>query len=110
MPGIGEKTAAKLLQEYGSLDALLERADEVGGKVGESLRDNKSAALASRTVATIVCDVPLTLDMTSVRFGTFDPHRVAQAFGELRFTTLLDRVLALQGPRSPRRSPQSRCR
>ncbi len=98
VPGIGEKTAAKLLQEYGSLDALLDRAGEVGGKVGESLRENREAALASRTVATIALDVPLTLDLESVRFGTFDPQRVAKAFGELRFTTLLDRVLALKGP------------
>ncbi len=97
VPGIGEKTAAKLLQEYGSLDELLEHADEVGGRVGESLRDNRGAARASRTVATIVCDVPLSLDLDAVRFGTFDPTRVAEAFGALRFTTLFERVLALKG-------------
>ncbi len=97
VPGIGEKTAAKLLQEYGSLDTLLDRAEDIPGKVGESLRANRGAALASRTVATIVCDVPLDVDFDSVQFGTFDADKVARAFGELRFTTLLDRVLALKG-------------
>ncbi len=108
VPGIGEKTAAKLLQEYGSLDELLRRAEEVPGRVGESLRQNKDAALASRTVATIVCDVPLDLDLGAVRFGTFDPRRVAEAFGALRLTTLLERVLALAGGSTgPRTTPES---
>lgn len=97
VPGIGEKTAAKLLQEYGSLDELLARAGDVPGKVGESLRENTGAALASRTVATIVCDVPLEIDLESLPlFGVFEPARVAEAFGALRFTSLLDRVLALR--------------
>jgi DNA polymerase-1 len=97
VPGIGEKTAAKLLQEFGSLDALLARAEEVPGKVGESLRENRGAALASRTVATIVCDVPLDFEIADAPpFGTFDLACVAEAFGALRFTALLDRVLALR--------------
>jgi DNA polymerase-1 len=96
VPGVGEKTAAKLLQEYGSLDELLEHAAEVAGRVGESLRDHVDEARASRTVATIATDVPLTLNLDHVRFGTFDPAAVAEAFGKLRFSTLLERVLALQ--------------
>jgi len=51
--GIGEKTAAKLLQEYGTLEAVLEHADRIPGKLGENLREHARAALASRTVATI---------------------------------------------------------
>ena len=53
VPGVGEKTAAKLIQQYGSLDGVLEHAEEVAGKVGESLRANAEEARASRTVATI---------------------------------------------------------
>ena len=96
VPGVGEKTAAKLLQEYGSLDEVLARADEISGKVGESIRDNRDAALASRVVATIVLDVPVDIDLSAVEFGGFDVHELAAAFGELRFTSLLDRALALR--------------
>ncbi len=97
VPGVGEKTATKLLQEWGSLDAVLEHADEIPGKLGERLRENKESALASRIVATIACDVPVDIDLAAVEFGGFDPNRVATAFAELRFTSLLDRVLALRG-------------
>ncbi len=97
VPGVGEKTAAKLLQQYGTLDEVLARAGDIPGKLGENLREHRGSALASRTVATIVCDVPIDLDLASVEFGTFDPHDVAAAFAALRFTSLLDRVLALRG-------------
>ncbi len=63
VPGIGEKTAAKLLQEHGSLEAVLEAAAEMPGKVGENLREHSGEALASRTVATIACDVPVEIDL-----------------------------------------------
>ena len=95
--GVGEKTAAKLLQEYGTLDEVLAHSGEIKGKLGANLREHKGAALASRTVATISCDVPFDLDIDAIEFGTFDPHDVAAAFSELRFTSLLDRVLALRG-------------
>ena len=97
VPGVGEKTATKLLQQWGSLDEVLAHAEEIPGKLGESLRANKEAALASRVVATIACDVPVDIDLAAVEFGSFDPNRVAEAFAELRFTSLLDRVLALRG-------------
>ena len=97
VPGIGEKTAAKLLQEYGSLDEALLRAGEIKGKLGENLREHADAARVSRTVATISRDVPVDIDLTAVSWGGFDPHRVAEALGALRFTTLLDRVLATTG-------------
>lgn len=92
--GVGEKTAAKLLAQYGTLDAVLEHAEEIPGKLGENIREHAQAARVSRTVATIQCDVPIELDLTDVSWGGFDPHEVAREFGALRFTTLLDRVLA----------------
>jgi DNA polymerase-1 len=95
VPGIGEKTAAKLLQEHGTLEGVLEAAEDMPGKVGENLRAHTGEALASRTVATIACDVPVDINLASVRWGDFDPVRVAEAFGELRFTSLRERVLAL---------------
>ena len=99
VPGVGEKTAAKLLQEYGSLDEVLAHAESIPGKLGENLRGNVEAAHASRTVATIECDVPFELDLETVKFGTFESAVVAEAFGALRFTSLLDRVLVLRGQR-----------
>jgi DNA polymerase-1 len=96
VPGVGEKTAAKLLQQYGTLEEVLAHAGEIKGKLGENLRDNVDAALASRTVATIMCDVPIDIDITAVEFGAFDPHEVAVALGQYRFTSMLDRVLALR--------------
>jgi DNA polymerase-1 len=97
VPGVGEKTAAKLLQQYGTLDAVLEAAaaGEIAGKVGENLRVHADSARASRVVATIACDVPVELDLDGVRFGGFEPAEVARVFAELRFTSLLDRVVAL---------------
>jgi DNA polymerase-1 len=96
VPGIGEKTAAKLLQEYGSLEAVLEHAGEIKGKLGENLREHAGEAIASRTVATISCDVPVDISIADVSFGEFDQHEVASALAELRFTSMLDRVLALR--------------
>lgn len=92
VPGIGEKTAAKLLQEYGTLEEVLAHAGEMRGRVGANLVEHADAALASRTVATIACDVPIELDLESVRLGEYDPARLAEEFGALRFTSLLDRV------------------
>ena len=98
VPGVGEKTAAKLLQEYGSLDEVLEHAEEIPGKLGENLRANTRrgaarAAPSRRSRAT--CRSTSTWPPSSS--AAFDPHAVAAAFGELRFTSLLDRVLALRG-------------
>ncbi|MHB9003705.1 MAG: DNA polymerase I [Coriobacteriia bacterium] len=97
VPGVGEKTAAKLIAEHGSLDAVLENAGAIRGKLGENLREHAEDARVSREVATIRCDAPVDFDLEQVRWGVFDPHDVARAFGELRFTTLLDRILATAG-------------
>jgi DNA polymerase I len=98
VPGVGEKTAAKLLQQYGTLEEILAHAEEIPGKLGENLRNHVGEALASRTVATISCDVPIDLDITTISFGDFDPHAVAAALAELRFTSMLDRVMAIRRP------------
>ncbi len=95
VPGIGEKTAARLIRQYGSFDAVLAHADEVPGKVGESLRANADEARASRLVATIRRDVPFELDLDACRWGAVDPEAVVRTFGELRIVALVERVLAL---------------
>lgn len=92
--GIGEKTAARLLAEYGDLDSVLAAANGIPGKLGENLREHAEDALTSRVVATIRCDVPVDVDLTTVTWGGWDPSEMARAFGELRFTSLLNRALA----------------
>lgn len=106
VPGIGEKTAAKLLQQYGTLEEVLAHAAEIGGRAGANLAEHAEAAIASRTVATIACDVPIELDLEHVELGGYDPARLAEAFGALRFTSLLDRVRAAM-PGGEAGSPQA---
>ncbi|PKQ37319.1 MAG: DNA polymerase I [Actinobacteria bacterium HGW-Actinobacteria-1] len=95
VPGVGEKTAAKLLQEYGTLEAVLEHAPEIKGKLGENLREHVDGALASRLVATIRCDVPFELDLDAVHFGEFDAEEILRVFTSFAFVSLADRVFAL---------------
>jgi DNA polymerase-1 len=106
VPGIGEKTAAKLIQQYGSLDEVLAHADEVPGKVGESLRANTEEALQSRTVATIRRDVPVECDIHNCMWGDIDGDSVVRVFGEYRMVSLVERVLAL-GRKHNRRGMES---
>ncbi|BEH09074.1 MULTISPECIES: DNA polymerase I [Geobacter] len=89
VPGIGEKTATKLIQEFGSLDALLERAGEVKGKTGERLREFADQARLSRRLATIVRDVPLDFDLDAFAVAPPDNRRLAELFKEYGFTTLM---------------------
>jgi DNA polymerase-1 len=95
VPGIGEKTAAKLIQQYGSLDEVLAHADEIPGKVGESLRANTEEACQSRTVATIRRDVPVECAFDVAAWGAIDPDAVASTFTSYRMVSLVERVLAL---------------
>jgi DNA polymerase-1 len=90
--GVGEKTAAKLLQEHGTLDAVLERAGEIPGKLGENLREHADAARASRVVATIRCDVPVDIDLASVEWGSWDEAEALGALTSLAFTSLVPRL------------------
>jgi DNA polymerase I len=94
VPGVGEKTAAKLIQQYGSLEETLAHAGEIKGKLGESLRDNADEARASKLVATIRRDVPIEIDLEAVRWGTWRTEDVLRAFTALRFATLTERVFA----------------
>ncbi|MBI1921340.1 MAG: DNA polymerase I [Geobacter sp.] len=89
VPGIGEKTAIKLIQEYGSMDELLARAGEVKGKTGEKLREFAEQARLSRELATIRRDVPLTYSFEDFALSPYDNQRLAELFREYGFTTLM---------------------
>ncbi len=92
VPGVGEKTAIGLLQEFGSLDAIYERLDEVKGKLRERLAEHRESAFLSRQVGRIVTDLPVKLDLESSRTGRYDRRAAAQRFRELEFRSLIDRL------------------
>ncbi len=89
VPGIGEKTATKLILEFGSLDRLLEHADEVKGKNGERLREFREQALLSRRLATIECNVPLEVDMETLTAREPDQEALNLLFKKFGFTSLI---------------------
>ncbi|MGN0301570.1 MAG: DNA polymerase I [Anaerotardibacter sp.] len=93
--GIGDKKAASMLQEYGSIEGIYENIDSFKGKQKENLINGKDDAFISRQVATIVTDVEFDLDLDAVSFPSFDPEKVTEAFSEVRFNAHLGKVLAL---------------
>ena len=97
VPGIGDKTAAKLLQAYGSLEGIYEHIDDLKGKQKEKMVDNKEMAFLSREVATIVCDLDFPLDLEGCAFPSFDSEKVTEAFKAVQFNAHLNRVLKLVG-------------
>lgn len=101
VPGIGAKTAAKLLSQYGSMEGVYDNLDKLKGKQLENIRDNRDVAFLSRTIATIVCDLDFPLDVESVSFPSFSPERVAEAFHAIRFNAHLERLLKLSGATAP---------
>jgi DNA polymerase I len=92
VPGVGEKTAISLLQQFDSLDNLYEHLDEVKGKLRERLAEHRESAFLSRTVGRIVTDLPVELDLDSARTGRYDRRAVAQRLRELEFRSLIDRL------------------
>ncbi|MBT9331371.1 DNA polymerase I [Paracidobacterium acidisoli] len=89
-PGIGDKGSVELIQQYGSLDALLERAGEVKRKTyRESLENNRDTILVSKELVTIHREVPLALDLEAMRTQPPDTAACRELFTELEFTTLL---------------------
>ena len=95
VPGIGEKTAIKLIQEFGSLDRLLERAGEVKGKIGEKLREFREQALLSRQLATIELNVPLEVTAEELRASEPDTPALNALFKEYGFNTLIKELTAV---------------
>ncbi len=95
VPGVGAKTAAKLLQRYGSIQGVYDHLDDLKGKQKENLRDNEDAAHLSRRIATIVTDLDFPLDVEAVSFPSFEAHDVEETFGRYALMSPLTRVLRL---------------
>ena len=94
VPGIGEKTAIKLIQEFGSLDQLLDRAGEVKGKIGEKLREFREQALLSRRLATIELNVPLEVTAEELQASPPDTPALNELFKKYGFSTLIKELTA----------------
>ena len=98
--GVGDKTSAQLICEYGSLDALLARADEIKGKRGEKLREAAPRLALSRELVTLRRDVPVEFDLESARADALRIERLIPIFKELGFNRYQDEVRALLGERA----------
>ncbi|QTX04644.1 DNA polymerase I [Agromyces archimandritae] len=92
---VGEKTAVKWLNLYGSLDGILEHAEEIKGVVGNNLREQKENAIRNRRLNRLVRDVELDLALDELESRPLDEQAVREVFGKLEFKTLLERVLKL---------------
>ena len=98
VPGVGEKTAAKLVAEFGDLDALYARIDEVKPeKLRDKLVEHREAVFRGRDLSTIVRELPVTLDLEAARLGDYDRDTVIRLFREYEFRTLIERLPAMSG-------------
>lgn len=91
--GIGEKTATKLIQAFGSIEGIYQHIDEVTPpKAQEALRQNEQAAQQSKELVTIDTDVPIDFDLDACRVSTYERGKVAELFRELEFSSLLPKL------------------
>lgn len=95
-PGIGEKTAVKLITEFGGIDGLLANTDKLKGALKEKVESNVDLIKFSRLLATIRTDVPIELDMESLKFQGPDEQKLYSIFEDLEFRTLMNRVRSRQ--------------
>ncbi len=93
IPGVGEKTAKQLIGEYGSLENVIEHADELKGKKRENVKQYMDQARLSRQLATIIDDVPVEVDEEELVCSEPDREKLADLFAELEFRTLGKRIL-----------------
>jgi len=97
VPGIGEKTSSKLINQYGSMDALLAGADKIRGKRGENLRNFADQARLSRTLVTIKTDAELTVTPADIEATARDVPRLRQLFLAWQFRTHLSQLMDPDG-------------
>lgn len=92
VPGVGEKTAAKWIVEYGSLHELIANIDKLGGKVGQSLRDSVNDVIRNRELTQLVANVPIELSIDALAWSGVDESKTNPLFEKLEFKTLKDRM------------------
>ncbi len=97
---VGEKTAVKWITQFGSLDAILEHADEITGVVGEKLREQKDRAIRNRKLNHLITDVDLPVGPAQLERQPINVTAVREVFDRLQFKTLLERVLKIAAAES----------
>lgn len=97
IPGVGPKTAAKWLQQFGDLDSILENAEQITGKVGETLREKSDLAVRNRRLNNLVRDLKFDFSLADLELGPVNEDEVRTVFAKLNFRTLLTRVIKLRG-------------
>jgi DNA polymerase-1 len=109
VPGVGEKTALKLLQQYGSLEGVLENVSSMPeGRLKQNLADNVQQAVLSKKLATICRDIPMSIDMKEFRRPAPDAEKVAEKLSELEFNSLIDRAKKLFGTEDTAKAPEKK--
>ena len=91
--GVGEKTAAKLLKEYGTLENVLANADNIKGSIGEKIRAGKDAAIMSKKLATIITKSPVVFHEEDFKLKEWNKEALKEVFTELEFKTMAKRIL-----------------
>ena len=92
VPGVGQVTAKKWISTYGDLDTLLAKADEIKGKVGESLREHKQAAILSKSLVTIPTDLPIPFEPAAFERTHPDAQKLRELFIKLEFHSLAEEL------------------
>jgi DNA polymerase-1 len=109
VPGVGEKTAAKLIREFGDLDSLLARLDDVTpAKLGDKLREHVDQIRMGKDLSTIVRDLPIQIDLQAARLGDYDRDTVVRLFREYEFRTLIERLPPMAGESAEERAQSLR--
>jgi DNA polymerase I len=101
IPGVGEKTAAKWIREYGSLRELIDRIDTVKGKVGDALREHVASVELNRRLTELVRDVDLEVNLDSLARQQWDREEVHKLFDDLQFRVLRERLFDSVGAVAP---------
>ncbi|KYG77701.1 DNA polymerase I [Roseivirga spongicola] len=98
IPGVGPKTASKLLKEYGSVEAIIENAASIKGKLGEKIAANADQGLLSKKLAKINTEVPVTFDEKELEYSGPNIEKLTTVFEDLEFRTTLKRILGESSP------------
>ncbi len=93
IPSVGEKTAKQLLDTYGSLESILANAEQITGKLGQNVANNKELALLSKELVTINCNVPVECTLDEIAFTPVYSGEVKQKLAELEITSLANRMI-----------------
>lgn len=94
IPGVGEKTALKLIHQFGTVEEVINRAGEISGKLKEKILDNQDLATLSKKLATIIKDVPLDINLDNCQLGQENKEEVLGLFKQLEFKGLLKKLVA----------------